>query len=72
MAEPTDLMFDHLCAIRRDVAGIKGAMRAIRAEMTIMRQCLAGVATFRKPEHSDIAALKARVDRIERRLDLVD
>jgi hypothetical protein len=44
----------------------------MRAEMTAMRQHLGGVITLQEHDHGDIAALKVRVDRIERRLDLVD
>jgi hypothetical protein len=37
-----------------------------------MRQHFAGVKALQEHDHSDIAALKVRVDRIERRLDFVD
>ena len=72
MAEPAELMLEHLRAIRGDIVGIKDDMRAMRAEMTAMRQHLAGVITLQEHDHGDIAALKVRVERIERRLDLVD
>jgi hypothetical protein len=68
MVEPTDLMREHLRPIRGDIPGT----RAMRAETTAMRQHLAGVITLQEHDHGDIAALKVRVDRIERRLDLVD
>jgi hypothetical protein len=72
MVEPAELMLEHLHAIRGDVAGMKDAMRTMRAEITAMRQHLAGVKALQEHDHSDIAALKVRVDRIERRLDFVD
>ena len=72
MVEPADIMLEHLRAIRGDIAGIKDDMRALKAEMTAIRQHLAGVITLQEHDHGDIAALKVRVERIERRLDLVD
>ena len=72
MVEPTDLMLEHLRAMRGDIAGIKDDIRGLRAEMTAMRQHMAGFVTLQEHDHVDIAALKARVERIERRLELVD
>ena len=72
MVEPTELMLEHLRAIRGDMGAMRDDMRAMRAEMTAMRQHLAGVITLQEHDHGDIASLKIRVDRIERRLDLVD
>jgi len=40
--------------------------------MTSMRQHMAGVVTLQELDHTDIASLKVRLDRIERRLELVD
>ena len=54
MAEPTELMLEHLRAIRGDIAGMKDDMRAMRAEMTAMRQHLAGVITFQEHDHGDM------------------
>jgi hypothetical protein len=65
-------MVEHLRAIRGDIAGIKDDMRGLRVEMTAMRQHLAGVVTLQEHDHTDMAALKARVERIERRLELAD
>jgi hypothetical protein len=72
MVEPAELMLEHLRAIRSDLAGMNDGMRAMRAEMTAMRQHFAGVITLQEHDHGDVAALKVRVERIERRLDLVD
>ncbi len=54
------------------MARMADAMRLMQAEMTSMRHHAAGVATLRDHDHGDIAELKVRLDRIERRLDLVD
>ena len=72
MVEPTELMLEHLRAIRGDTAKMLDRMTTMGAEITAIRQHLAGVVTLQEHDHSDIAALKVRVDRIERRLDLVD
>ncbi len=72
MVEPTDLMLEHLRAIRGDMTKMLDRMNTMSAEMTAIRQHLAGVVTLQEHDHGDIAALKVRVERIERRLDLVD
>lgn len=70
--EPDNIVLEHLRAIRTDIAGMKDDMRGLRAEMTAIRQHLAGVVTLQEHDHGDIAALKVRIDRIERRLELAD
>ena len=72
MADPDNLMLEHLRAIRSDISGIKEDMRGMRAEMTSIRQHLAGVVTLQEYDHGDLAALKVRIDRIERRLELAE
>ncbi|KMO27002.1 hypothetical protein [Methylobacterium aquaticum] len=72
MAEPDNIVLEHLRAIRIDISGIKDDMRGLRAEMTSIRQHLAGVVTLQEFDHGDIATIKHRLDRIERRLELVD
>jgi len=66
------LLLEHLRAIRGDMARLADDMRTTRSEMTAMRQHVSGVLTLQEHDHADIAALKARLDRIEQRLDLVD
>ena len=70
--EPDNLILEHLRAIRRDMAKMADRMDTMGAEITAIRQHLLGITTLQERDHSDIASLKARVDRIERRLDLVD
>ena len=73
MTEGTEnLVLEHHRAIRGDMTGVKDDIRTIRAGITAMRQQLSGVITLQDHDHGDIAALKARVDRIERRLELVE
>lgn len=72
MTEPENLVLEHLRALRAEVGRVAKDIRGLRTEMTSMRQHMAGMVTLQDLDHSDIAALKARVDRIEKRLELVD
>jgi len=72
MGEPDNLVLEHLRAIRAEVARMVDEVRGLRTEMTSMRQHMAGMATLQDLDHTDIAALKARLDRIEKRLELAD
>ena len=56
-AEVENLMLEHLRAIRADTAKMAEDIRGLRTEMTSMRQHMEGV---------------VRLDRIEKRLELVD
>jgi hypothetical protein len=67
-----ELMLEHLRAIRGDMAKMLARMNTMSAEMTAIRQHLAGVVTLQEHDHSDIATLKVRAGRIERRLGFVD
>lgn len=70
--EPENLMLDHLRAIRGEVPRMADYMQGMRAEMTSLRQHLAGVVTLQEHDHGDIAAIKSRLERIEQRLELAD
>ena len=73
MTEGTEnLVLEHLRAIRGDMGRMSEDIRTLRAEMIALRHQFAGVASLQDHDHGDIAALKARVDRIERRLELTD
>ena len=72
MAEPADLVLEHLRAIPGEMARMADDVRGLGTEMTSMRQHMAGVVTIQELDHTDIAAMKVRLDRIERRLELVD
>ena len=47
-------------------------MDAMSAEMTAIRQHLSGIVTIQEHDHGDIASIKVRLDRIEKRLELTD
>jgi hypothetical protein len=72
MAEVENLTLEHLGAIRGDMAKMADWIHTMSVEMTAIRQHLAGLVTIQGHDHSDIATIKARLDRIERRLELVD
>lgn len=72
MAEPDNIVLEYLRAIRGDMAKMSSRMATMSAEMTAIRQHLAGFATLQDHDHGDIAEIKVRLDRIERRLELAD
>ena len=47
-------------------------MHTMSVEMTAIRQHLAGVVTIQEHDYGDIAAIKVRLERIEKRLELAD
>jgi len=72
MTEPENLILDHLRAIRGDMSKMADRMDTMSVEMTAIRQHLSGVVTLQEHDHTDIASIKHRLERIERRLDLVE
>ncbi|CAL77321.1 hypothetical protein [Bradyrhizobium sp. ORS 278] len=72
MVEPDNLVLEHLRAIRSDMSKMADWMQTLSVEMTAIRQHLAGVVTIQDHDHQDIAAIKVRLDRIEKRLELID
>jgi len=72
MAEPDNLVLEHLRAIRGEMTKMADWMHTMSIEMTAIRQHLAGVVTIQEHDHGDIANIKTRLDRIEKHLDLVD
>ena len=72
MVEPDNLMLEHLRGIRGDMAKMADWMQTMSVEMTAIRQHLAGVVTIQEHDHGDIASIKVRLERIEKRLELAD
>jgi hypothetical protein len=68
MVEPDSL----LRAIRGDIGKLVNEMQTMRVEMTAVRQHMAGMMTIQEHDHVDIAGIKTRLDRIEKRLELAD
>ena len=72
MVEPDNPVLEQLRVIRGDVGKVLNEMQTMRAEMTSMRQHMAGMMTIQEHDHVDIAGIKSRLDRIEKRLELAD
>ena len=72
MVEPDNPVLEQLRVIRGDVGKVLNEMQTMRAEMTSMRQYMAGMMTIQEHDHVDIAGIKSRLDRIEKRLELAD
>ncbi|MBA2402190.1 MAG: hypothetical protein H0V72_26545 [Bradyrhizobium sp.] len=72
MVEPDSLVLEQLRVIRGDLGKLFSEMQTMRVEMTAMRQHMAGMLTIQEHDHVDIAGIKSRLDRIEKRLELVE
>lgn len=72
MAEPDNLIIEHLRAIRADIGRLAEDVRGLRTEMMSVRHHIRGIELSQDVDHGDIASMKDRLDRIERRLELVD
>lgn len=70
--EVQNLVLEHLRAIRADIAKIKDDGQTMKVEMVALRQQVSSIQTIQEYDHAEIAAIKVRLDRIERRLDLVE
>jgi hypothetical protein len=67
-----NLILEHLRSIRADMSKMSERMDVISAEILIIRQHMAGLLGSQTLHDTEIAGLKARLDRIEKRLELVD
>ena len=72
MVEPDNLILEHLRAIRGEMGTMADDMHTMTVEMTALRQHLPGVVPIQEHDHGNIAGIKLRLDRIERRLELAD
>ena len=64
-----NLTLEHL---RADMTRMADYMATLSAEMRSMQQSMAGVRTLQDHDHADLAEVKVRLERIERRLELAD
>jgi tetrahydromethanopterin S-methyltransferase subunit G len=67
-----NLILEHLRAMRGDMSRMTERMDTISAEVLIIRQHMAGLLGSQTLHDTEISGLKIRLDRIEKRLDLVD
>lgn len=72
MTDVENLMLEHLRAMRADMARINNRMDTMHAEMVAVRHHISGMAALQDHDHAEIAEIKTRLDRIERRLEIVD
>lgn len=56
-------------AIRTDIARMADHMDTFTIEMRATRQIVAGMAALQDRDHVEVALIKKRLDRLERRLD---
>lgn len=73
MAENIDsLVLEHLRAIRADIADLKREVAGNSLQIAAMGQQLAGLTTAVYSSKGDVEALKVRLERLERRMEIVD
>jgi septation ring formation regulator EzrA len=71
MAEITNALIDEVPkAVRADVAQVEERLTSIEQTRSAMRSHLAGLVTSELTREADLAALRARIERIERRPEL--
>jgi septal ring factor EnvC (AmiA/AmiB activator) len=70
--EPIDLVLEHLKRIQGEIARVHEDQRTQGAELSAVRQILGAHGTLLNQIVEDVAGMRARLDRIERRLDLVE
>jgi hypothetical protein len=67
-----NLILEHLRLMRADIAAVKDEVTGIRAEMRSMKQHMAAFMSHEAAQDGDIAMVKLQLDRIGRRLDIVE
>ncbi|PYE88207.1 hypothetical protein [Phyllobacterium leguminum] len=67
-----NLILEHLRIVRADMSSMKEEMSGMRSEMLIIRQHMAGLLGGQTLHDAEVAGLKVRLDRIEKRLDLAE
>lgn len=70
--EVENLVLEHLRAIRGEMERMREENRTMHAETVAIRQTLGAHTTLLNQVLEDVATIRVRLDRIERRLDLVD
>ena len=64
------LILEHLRVMRADMSSMKDEMSGMRAELLVMRQHMAGLLGAQVLHDGELATIKVRLDRIEKRLEL--
>lgn len=63
-----NFIIEHLQSIRTHVSRISDRMGTLSVEMRATRQNVAGLVTLQDHDHVEIAQVKMRLERLERRL----
>jgi hypothetical protein len=71
-AEVENLVLEHLKRIQEELARVPEMQRTHSAELSAIRQVLGANTTLLNQSVEDVATVRVRLDRIERRLDLVE
>ncbi|MCM2476951.1 hypothetical protein HGO38_26230 [Rhizobium sp. CG5] len=66
------LILEHLRALRAEIAGMGEEIRGIRSEMRSMKQHMAAFMSHETAQDGDIASVKLQLERIGKRLDIVE
>jgi ACT domain-containing protein len=72
MVESDHLLLEQPRPIRGEIGSLLNGMQTMRVEMTAIRQHMAAIMTIQEHDHADIAGIKDRLERIEKRLELAD
>lgn len=67
-----NLILEHLKAIRADLSRVDGKVDGIQAQLNTLNQHMAAFFLSETHQDSELASIKARIDLIERRLEIVD
>ncbi len=67
-----NLILEHLRALRADVAATGEEIRGIRGEMRALKQHMAAFMGHEATQDGDIASMKFQLERIGKRLDIVE
>lgn len=66
-----ELMYETLKGLQTDMSEVRRDVRAIKDEITSLRMIMGEFIKTDARRESDLASLASRVERIERRLDIV-
>ena len=70
--EVQDLVLEHLKRIQAELSRIREVQQTHGAELSAIRQVLGAHTTLLNQAVEDVATVRVRLDRIERRLDLTE
>lgn len=72
MSEVENVVLEHLKRFSAQMSRLQEGQEAMAADIRAIKQHMAAFMTSEFHQDADLASLKLRVERIERRLDLVD